>query len=670
MPGVFRFLSKQFAEPKLPSQLGMAAVAPQTGDLMNDAHALQSLIDELTELRAEMLRQEAALGDRSGEISELHRDSARNLVHYISLRRHDIRDLQEKLTANGLSSLGRAEADVLGAVDAVLRVLHTLVGEQAFAGVSKDAGEGSGPRGWDLLERNTNALLGPPPNDRNVRIMVTMPSEAAQDFGLVRDLLLNGMDVMRVNCAHDGPTEWAGMISNLERARLETGMECRVHMDLGGPKLRTGPLQPGPAVLKYRPRRDAYGRVIAPARILFTPARNPQAPPTPADACVPVPASWLSKLGLGDRVNFKDSRGASRTMRVTEVDGQNRWAQSEYTSYLIPGTLLEATFSKTSPHFGKKLTARVGNLPEKPQPIVLRRGDTLIMLRSSVPGRPAIYDQQGRLLSPAIIGVAEPAFLDHVLVGEKIKLDDGKISGIIRAIDADKLTIETVMARAKGSALRAEKGINLPESELRVSPLTADDIHALDFVAEHADMLGYSFVRTESNVTDLQSRLQKLGAENAGIILKIETREAFEQLPSLLLAVMRSPRAGVMIARGDLAVECGYQRLAEVQEEILWMSEAAHVPVIWATQVLESLAKEGVPSRSEITDAAAGVRAECLMLNKGPYIVKAVRALDDILQRMEGHQQKSRSTLRKLRLAELFQPSDQSDALATAGSAV
>jgi pyruvate kinase len=172
-------------------------------------------------------------------------------------------------------------------------------------------------------------------------------------------------------------------------------------------------------------------------------------------------------------------------------------------------------------------------------------------------------------------------------------------------------------------------------------------------------MLGYSFVRTESDIRDLQSRLQKLGAENVGIILKIETRQAFEDLPSLLLAAMRSSRIGVMIARGDLAVECGYQRLAEVQEEILWMCEAAHVPVIWATQVLESLAKEGVPSRSEITDAAAGVRAECVMLNKGPYIVKAVRALDDILKRMEGHHQKGRSTLRKLRLAELFQPSDQ-----------
>ena len=471
---------------------------------MNDTHALPSLIDELTGLRAEMLRQEAALEDRMGEICEAHRESARNLVHYIALRRHDIRDLQEKLTANGLSSLGRAEADVLGAVDAVLLVLRRLVGEPAPAELSS-TDEGLSRRGWELLESNTNALLGPPPKQRNVRIMVTMPSEAAQDFGLVRDLLLNGMDVMRVNCAHDGPTEWAAMISNLERARIETGLECRIHMDLGGPKLRTGPLQPGPAVVKYRPRRNAYGRVVSPARIFLTPSRNPESPSCLADACLPVPGRWLTKLGPGDRITFKDARSASRSMRVTEIDGKNRWAEADYTTYLIPGTVLEAVFAKSSPNAGKKLHARVGDLPEKPQSLVLRRGDNLVIVRSSVPGRAAIYDQLGRLLSPAMIGVAQPDFLDHVLVGEKIKLDDGVIGGVIRAIDDDKITIEIVQARAKGSRLRAEKGINLPESELRVSPLTTDDISALDFVAKHADMLGYSFVRTESDIRDLQS---------------------------------------------------------------------------------------------------------------------------------------------------------------------
>ena len=180
-------------------------------------------------------------------------------------------------------------------------------------------------------------------------------------------------------------------------------------------------------------------------------------------------------------------------------------------------------------------------------------------------------------------------------------------------------------------------------------------METLKFVVENADIVGYSFVRSEADVLELQSRLAKLGAgEKLGIILKIETREGFDQLPRLLLAAMRTRAVGVMIARGDLAVECGYQRLAEVQEEILWISEAAHIPVIWATQVLESLAKNGIPSRSEITDAAMGERAECVMLNKGPYIVTAVRILDDILRRMQAHQEKKRSMLRKLHLADAF----------------
>lgn len=139
-----------------------------------------------------------------------------------------------------------------------------------------------------------------------------------------------------------------------------------------------------------------------------------------------------------------------------------------------------------------------------------------------------------------------------------------------------------------------------------------------------------------------------------GIVLKIETPRGFDNLPSMILKAMETPLCGVMIARGDLAIECGFGRLAEVQEQILWISEAAHVPVIWATQVLEGLAKQGLPTRAEVTDAAMGERAECIMLNKGDHIVEATLALSEILNRMQDHQTKKRSLLRKLHLAEKF----------------
>jgi pyruvate kinase len=184
-----------------------------------------------------------------------------------------------------------------------------------------------------------------------------------------------------------------------------------------------------------------------------------------------------------------------------------------------------------------------------------------------------------------------------------------------------------------------------------VPGLTKKDLQDLTFVCEHADAVALSFVRDPGDIVDLENRLIAAGRPDMGIVLKIETRRAFEQLPRLLLAAMRSPGGGVMIARGDLAVECGFERLAEVQEEILWVCEAAHVPVIWATQVLETLAKEGRPSRAEITDAAMSERAECVMLNKGPHVDQAVVALDDILRRMEGHQRKKSAMLRPLRLA-------------------
>jgi pyruvate kinase len=92
----------------------------------------------------------------------------------------------------------------------------------------------------------------------------------------------------------------------------------------------------------------------------------------------------------------------------------------------------------------------------------------------------------------------------------------------------------------------------------------------------------------------------------------------------------------------------------ELQEEIMWMAEAAHVPVIWATQLLENVAKTGQPSRAEITDAAMAERAECVMLNKGPYVVQAVEMLDDALTRMRAHQMKKVSLLRQLDVAHRF----------------
>jgi pyruvate kinase len=275
-------------------------------------------------------------------------------------------------------------------------------------------------------------------------------------------------------------------------------------------------------------------------------------------------------------------------------------------------------------------------------------GDLLIDTRDRQPGRPAMRDSSGQVLTPAMIGCTIP---DDVRSGEAIAFDDGKIGGIIEKVEAARICVRITRARLSGDKLRADKGINLPDSDLKLPALTDKDLEDLPFVAQHADMVALSFANSAKDVEQLLRRLANYGNRQPAVVLKIETRRGFENLPDMLLTAMQAARCGVMIARGDLAVECGFERLAEVQEEILWSCEAAHVPVIWATQVLETLAKEGMASRAEITDAAMGQRAECVMLNKGPHVVSAVRVLDGIMRRMQAHQAKKRALLRELRLA-------------------
>lgn len=624
------------------SQLPRLATAEQPG-----SSELDYLIERLSVIRNDMVTLEAAvLADRPN----LHRsqvESAKNLLHYLALRRHDLRPLQQRLAAHGLSSLGRAESHVRANIDAIDSILRRLSASNHKAlRISRGL---TFEDGLKILAAHTEELLGPPPAQRKVRIMVTMPSEAASDSGFVRNLISSGMDCMRINCAYDDVNAWAKMIEHAHKAARELGRNCRVLMDLAGPKLRTGPIRPGPRALKWRPRRNQYGGIKVPVRIWLTEALSPKPPPIQADICLPVTGTGLREIKAGDVLKFFDARGLSRSVTAIKPGEGGWWAESSQTTYVRSGTLLHLARA------GKPLQVfpgKIGRLPASEQFIPLKEGDTLTLTRKQIAGAPAVWDENGQLISSSHIAVTLPAIFKDVRPGEEIWFDDGAIGGVITTVDADEIKVKITHALPSGNKLRADKGVNLPDSKLHLPPLTRKDRADLKFVARHADLVGYSFVRSAADVQELQTQLAELGGQNVGIILKIETRRAFEQLSNILLAAMRSSSAGVMIARGDLAIECGWQRMAEVQEEILWICEAAHMPVVWATQVLESLAKRGIPSRAEITDAAMGERAECVMLNKGPYIVDAVRVLDDILRRMERHQNKKRSMLRHLKLAD------------------
>jgi pyruvate kinase len=442
--------------------------------------------------------------------------SAHNFAAYLALRRRDLRDLQVELMALGLSSLGRLEGRVLANLDAVGWALDRLRGVIGAEPVTHE-------RFWHgqiTLGRNTDTVFGPRAAPRRVRIIVTLPSAAADDPDLARALLAAGADVCRINCAHDTPEDWARMATNVRAAAARTGREARILMDLAGPKVRTSAVQ----------RPPEQGR-----------------------------------LQLDD-------------------------------SFLLH--------------------------------------------------RPTVTPPSGFAVACAV-----PEALDQLAPGHRVFIDDGKLEAVVETISDAGAMLRVVRVGPKGFKPRIEKGLNFPDTTLPVPALSEKDLADLPHVMALADLVGFSFVQNASDIEALQAAMAALRPadwQQLPLVAKIETPRAIAELPGIIVAAAGRQPMAVMIARGDLAVEIGFERLAEMQEELMWLSEAAHVPVIWATQVLEQLVKKGLPSRGEMTDAAMAVRAEAVMLNKGPHVVGGVSALDRLLTRMADHQDKKTPKLRAL----------------------
>jgi len=585
------------------------------------------------------------------QLEQLHPEQERsglNLLHYLALRRQDVRHVQDQLSALGLSSLGRAEAHVLDHLHAVRHALRALQGH----GGKRRKGPVTLRKGQAILRRHTRALLGKELKGSPVRIMVTLPAEAAHDPDLVRSLVEAGMSCARINCAQDGPGEWERMVAHVRDACRATGRPCRVFMDLGGPKIRTGPLVPGDTVMAIRPKKDVRGTVREAERVRLVPEGNGEeapgaaARPDPAGLpLLPISPGLFSRLREGARIGFVDIRGKSGCLEVTTLASGEAEALCASSAYFETGLPLSLDAVD-----GEGVTGTVGSLSPLDDPIVLQVGDTLVIHkdpRLGEPARPATLDGPA---TPAHVSCTLPECLDDVREGEPVVLDDGKARGVVRSVRDGEIQVEIVYARPQGTKLRGNKGINFPDSWLRVAGLTAQDKQDLRFVAEHADAVNVSFVNHPDDVEDLLDELEAVGGHHLGLVLKIETRQGYQHLPAILLAAMEWPVVGVMIARGDLAVEVGWTSLARVQEEILWVCEAAHAPVVWATEVLDRLAKKGMPTRAEISDAVMAERAECVMLNKGPYIVEAIRTLESVLRSMHGVQRKKTALLPALTL--------------------
>ena len=590
-------------------------------------------------------------GDLISKAHPAYRESALNLAHYLAFRSFDIDELQDRLRYMALPDLANIEGHVMKSLLAIKTIINHITGNPVAESRKNII---TIKKSEKLLKKNTKGLFGFKSKKRRTRIMVTLPSTAAEDYPMVNRLIRLGMNSARINCAHDEPETWAKMIANVDRANSVLKRNCKVMMDLGGPKLRTGAMKPGPKIIHIKPQKDALGKIIKPAKVWIAPPHI--APPDDsADAILPVSSLFLKKIKRGNTIKFIDSRGKKGKIIIEEKQGRGKWGLCKRSVYITTGTELRIKKIKKS---GKEKNY-VGDLLPVEQFLVLHIGDKLILHRDPILGEPAMYDENEKLISPAHVSCTLPEVFKDVKLGEPIFMNDGKIEGIIEKAEDNEMLIEITYAKKKGGKLKADKGINLPKSDLSVSGLTLKDKVDLAFVAQNADAVNLSFVNQISDVKDFVAEIKKYDS-NTGLILKIETQKGFKNLPEILMHGMQTFPVGIMIARGDLAIETGWKNFASIQEEIMRVSEAAHIPVIWATQVLENLAKKGVPTRSEITDAALAQRTECVMLNKGPYIEKAVKTLDKILRRMQRFQKKKQTMLPKLEGADKLELSHDS----------
>jgi pyruvate kinase len=467
--------------------------------------------------------------------------------------------------------------------------------------------------------------------------MVTAPAAAEVDEAWVTQLLDAGMNVLRINGAHEGVAEWRHIVETSRRVAAARKIPLRILVDLPGPKVRTVATEPGPRVERWKPERDDFGRVTAPCRVVIRADDSPVAPkrgPT-----VSMPGELFRGLARGDELTFLDARCRKRRLVIVETGDCECVAHLERTAYVVPETRVDVQRGTTV--LGSFLVQHVA---ERPHRWRLAVGDRFRL-------EPCPLEPSAAAGDLPVVGCSFAQAVALLKPGARVLLDDGKFEGVAEERSGRGMLVRVRRAPGGAAMLGVEKGVNLPDTSFAGSAFGPDDETTLEFALAFADMVGASFIRSASGVQALYARLDGRAPANFGVVLKIETAAAFAELPSIMLAAMKGYPLGVMIARGDLAVEAGFQRLAELQEEMLWLCEAAHIPAIWATQVLDHLAHEGIATRAEVTDAEMSVRAECVMLNKGPCIHEAVAALVDILRRMEHHQYKKRSLYRKLHLS-------------------
>ncbi|MBU1642841.1 hypothetical protein KKE54_05725, partial [bacterium] len=478
-------------------------------------------------------------------------------------------------------------------------------------------------------------------SQQTTAVMVTLPSHAADNGGeLIYGLAETGVNVFRINTAHDSPQVWKAMadvIAVINTGRTENN-KVKIFVDLAGPKIRTGRIRKIdlPVVVgsnKGMKEVHLFGGGAFSTRPETTDARTLRKEP----ARIAVEKKFFGRLKEDARVKVIDSNGKKVFINITELHDNYAKGVIEKKVYL----------DHTAKLYRKQHQGAVLNVEMQAEPIRLYKDDLLVISELDVEGRAAVCNEEGNVVEPALIGSSFRGIVPRIKVGEKVFIDDGKIGLEVVSKDELSITCKVTHAKAGGSLLKEEKGINFPDTRIKTAALTEKDTENALSVIEFADHLSISFCQSAEDVRDLQKLLTDNNRSDIGIIAKIETKQAISKMPEILEQLLGWEKSGVMIARGDLAIEVGFQNMAHIQEALLDICDAAHMPVIWATQVLESQMKNNLPSRAEVTDAAMAGRAECVMLNKGPFATDTISVLIHILDDMHSLFKKNRQLLKK-----------------------
>ncbi|ONK66495.1 uncharacterized protein A4U43_C06F8790 [Asparagus officinalis] len=490
--------------------------------------------------------------------------SSTNLIHYLALRSLDVQQLTDGLSSIGLMNLDGVNSHVLASINSCISLLVKQAPKYCSAelnvldasfGVTCEENQKVMETGLMRKRASMHAteLLGTVCNKKEVHIMVTVGKEAIAKQQLLPDLLKAGADIIRINSAHDDSSVWSEIIRQAKHSSQMLEKPCRILMDLAGPKLRTGFLNKGPSVMKISPKKDVSGNVIVPAQVwLSYSGCDPPSHISPEAVLYVESERFLHKLEVGSIIRFVDARGKNRSLKVCKKHsvfaGYGYTVEVSRTAYIASGTRLRIERKK-----GKDSVGRIVNVPSTEQFIRLRVGDLLTIYRDSCSSISNIGSSSSLALK---ITCDSGRLFDSVKPGEPIAFDDGKIWGVIRGVNSSEIVVSITHARPNGSKLGSGKSINIPESSMQFEGLTSKDLQDLEFVASNADMVGISFIRNTSDIDIVMQELARKKLHNLGVVLKIETRDAFEKLPLLLLQAMQFPNPlGVMIARGDLAVD-------------------------------------------------------------------------------------------------------------------